>query len=260
LTAARLGYQALASGADAVDAVVRAVVALEDDPNFNAGRGAVLTSAGTVELDACVMRGEDRRAGAVACVTRTRNPILAAAQVMDTHHVLLVGQSADQFARDLGLDQVEPEYFITERQRRRLEHRLAEMAEAAGGTVGAVAVDSQGRVAAATSTGGTIGKLPGRVGDTPIVGAGTYASQFGAASGTGHGEAFMRGLAAYVAVRSCHSLGAMAAAEAGLAAAGELGGRGGLILISPQGELGIAFNTPAMARAWIFGGEESSAV
>jgi isoaspartyl peptidase/L-asparaginase-like protein (Ntn-hydrolase superfamily) len=259
LTAARLGYALLESGSGAVDAVVRAVAALEDDPTFNAARGAVLTSAGSAELDACVMRGEDRRAGAVACVTRTRNPVLAARGVMDTSHVLLVGSAADAFARELGLEQVEPEYFVTERQRQRLEQRLADALEAGGGTVGAVAVDRNGRVAAATSTGGTIGKLPGRVGDTPMIGAGTYASQFGAASGTGDGEVFMRGLATYVAVRSCPVLGAMVAAEAGLAAATELGGTGGLILVSPEGEIGFAFNTPAMARAWVRDGEEQSA-
>lgn len=171
LGAARLGWEILRSGGDALSAVVEAVAALEDDPEFNAGRGSALTRAGTVEMDAAVMQGCDRGAGAVGCVGTVRNPVRLARAVMDTEHVLLVADGADALAREVGLETASTEYFVTERQRRRLEEYFRGRTVPHTGTVGAVAADALGCVAAATSTGGRVGQRPGRVGDTPIPGA-----------------------------------------------------------------------------------------
>jgi isoaspartyl peptidase/L-asparaginase-like protein (Ntn-hydrolase superfamily) len=259
LRAARIGWSVLRGGGDALSAVVEAVAALEDDPEFNAGRGAALTRAGTVELDAAVMRGCDRAAGAVGCVRMTRNPIRLARAVMDTEHVLLVADSADALAREIGLETVSQDYFVTERQCLRLDAYLRAQTAPRTGTAGAVAVDAEGRVAAATSTGGRVGQRPGRVGDTPIPGAGTYADRAGAASGTGEGEYFIRSLAAYRAVRVLPG-DAQAAAEHGVAAVTEFGGSGGLIVVSATGGIGVAFNTTHMAWAWMRDGAEQSGI
>jgi beta-aspartyl-peptidase (threonine type) len=177
------GYQVLARGGASLDAVSAAVVALEDDPLFNAGRGAVYNAAGKHELDASIMDGATLRAGAVAAVSRIRNPVLAARAVMEkSPHVLLVGRGAEQFARQHGLPLVRNTYFNTQERR----EALRKGSQRHHGTVGAVALDRQGNLAAATSTGGYTGKLPGRVGDSPLIGAGTYADNSSrAVSGTG---------------------------------------------------------------------------
>ena len=260
LEAARLGHAALLAGEDALEAVVRAVAFLEDHPAFNAGRGAALTRAGTAELDAAVMRGGDRAAGGVAALRRTRNPVRLARLVLDSADVLVVGEGADALAAEHGLEQVDPAYFVTERSRERLQEVLGGEYAPGGGTVGAVALDAQGHVAAATSTGGRVAQRPGRVGDAPIVGAGTYADALGAASGTGMGEFFMRALTAYTAVQGVPGLGAQTATERAIVQLAALGGEGGLILVGPDGGLGIAFNSPQMAHAWVRGAEEFAGV
>jgi len=187
--AAEAGWRVLAAGGCALDAVLAAVTALEDDPNFNAGIGSCLTADSTVEMDASVMDGERRTGAGVAVITTVRNPIrLAQAVLVDGRHVLLSGAGAEAFARRCGLPTEPPEWFITPRQRERWATRRA----TEGGTVGAVAVDRKGHVAAATSTGGLLGKLPGRIGDSAILGAGTYADDSaGAASATGDGESII---------------------------------------------------------------------
>jgi L-asparaginase / beta-aspartyl-peptidase len=257
--ALKAGEAVLASGGSAVDAVEASVKVLEDDPNFNAGRGAVLTRAGIAELDAAIMDGETRKAGAVTGLTTTRHPISAARAVMtQTRHVLLAGDGANAFAASTGLEQVDPSFFITERRRRQLERAMSEPtamdthAEFRMGTVGAVARDRQGRLAAATSTGGLTAKMPGRVGDTPIVGAGTYAdSRVCAISGTGQGEAFMRTAAANTICLRASLTGEslLDAMTAVLADIKSLGGDGGLIATGPSGEVAWAWNTPGMLRA-----------
>ena len=183
------GYEVLKLGS-ALDAVTAAVVVLEDDPFFNAGRGSSFNSDGEIEMDASIMDGAGLRAGAVAAVRRIRNPILAARAVMEkTRHVLLAGDGAERFARKQGLRLEPPEYFHTARRLTALRKKRVSY----HGTVGAVALDAEGNLAAATSTGGYTGKMPGRVGDSPIVGAGTYADNRACAvSGTGLGEAFIR--------------------------------------------------------------------
>lgn len=187
--AAAAGWEMLAGGAAALDAVLTAVSALEDNPVFNAGVGACLTADGTVEMDASVMDGARLAGAGVAIITTVRNPVrLARAVLADGRHVLLAGAGAEAFARRCGLPTASPDAFITPRQRQRWET----VRQGNGGTVGAVAVDCQGHVAAATSTGGMLGKLPGRIGDSAILGAGTYADdRAGAASATGHGEAII---------------------------------------------------------------------
>lgn len=256
LEAARIGFAVLLAGGDAVGAVVEAVAALEANPQFNAGRGAALTHAGTIQLDAAVMRGTDRAVGAVGCVTRICHPVRLARAVLDTEHVLLVGPWADAFGESLGLEVAGQDYFLTERQRRRLEEHLRGGESPGPGTVGAVALDMRGGLAAATSTGGRVGQRPGRVGDTPIVGAGTYADSRGAASGTGIGEYFMRTLAAYVAVQALVSATPQEASERGVAAVAELGGGGGLVVLGRDGRVGVAFNTDHLSHAWVRDDEE----
>ena len=201
------GHRVLAAGGSALDAVTTAVMALEDDPHFNAGRGAVYTSAGTHEMDAAVMDGRTRAAGAVAGVAGPRNPVLAARAVMEkSEHVLLIAAGAEAFCREHGIDFAEPGYFDTDRRRAALRAELERRRRAAPdtrddadrhGTVGAVARDAAGNLAAATSTGGMTGKLPGRVGDCPVFGAGTWADESCAISCTGHGEYFIRYAAAH---------------------------------------------------------------
>lgn len=236
--ALRAGAAVLERGGSAVDAVCAAVVVLEDDPAFNAGRGGVANSGGTVELDAAVMDGADRRAGAVAAITRVKNPILAALAVMDDgRHVLLAGAGADRFAEDAGVAPAEPGWFDVSSD------------PGSSGTVGAVAVDAAGHVAAATSTGGRGGQMPGRLGDSPIIGAGTYANDATCAvSGTGHGEAFMRAVFAHsvhAAMRAGASLSD--ACDLALADVAALGGAGGCVAITREGELATPFITDAMA-------------
>ena len=305
------GSAVLADGGTALDAVQAAIELMEDDPLFNAGRGAVFTAAGRNELDAAVMNGSDLTAGAVAGLTTTRHPIAAARAVMErSPHVMLIGEGADTFAASVGLEQVDPAFFFTERRWQALEIALraqnlpiperpsgapwpGAMAEAAPplnerkfGTVGAVALDSQGRLAAGTSTGGMTAKRWGRVGDVPVLGAGTYASNADgcAVSATGSGEYFIR---ATVARDICARIGVwtaltaqertaivqagyeracgrmddqqdictwhprrveVQAAKAEIAQVGELGGEGGVIVMTPDGRPVFEMNSSGMYR------------
>ncbi|HEX8306876.1 MAG TPA: isoaspartyl peptidase/L-asparaginase [Allosphingosinicella sp.] len=251
------GGAILAEGGGAVDAVERAARVLEDDPSFNAGRGAVLTYQGTNELDAALMDGRSRNAGAVTGVTATKNPVSLARAVMEhSPHVFLSREGADQFSREQGLEQVGPEWFATELRRSQLEamrsqgdHYFDE--ELKYGTIGAVAVDINGHVAAATSTGGLTGKRWGRIGDTPLIGSGTYADdRAGAVSATGAGEYFIRVAVAHEICARMRMLGesAAVAADNAIAEVGSLGGSGGVILVTPKGDAGWAFNTSGMYR------------
>lgn len=251
------GSAILAAGGSAVDAVEAAVRVLEDDPNFNAGRGAVFTYDETNELDASIMDGRTRAAGAVAGVTATKSPISLARAVMEkSSHVFLSGDGADQFSRQQGLEQVPPQYYDTPRRRRQLEEFKSTDVSALEleykyGTVGAVALDSEGHVAAATSTGGMTGKRWGRIGDSPIIGAGTYADDRACAvSATGHGEFFIRiGVAHEICARvRLDGQSGKAAADAVLAEVKALGGDGGVIVVTPQGEMAFSFNTVGMYR------------
>jgi len=251
------GREILAAGGSALDAVTQAVVALEDDPLFNAGKGSVFTAAGTQEMDASVMDGRDHRAGAVAGVFGPRNPVLAARAVMEhSHHVLLISEGALAFCRGQHVAFAEPGYFSTEERRRELQHALAERGRnAAGeGTVGAVARDRDGNLAAATSTGGMTGKVPGRVGDSPIIGAGTYADNATCAvSATGHGEFFIRYGAAFdIAARLRYGDQSLRqAAYAVIEALAEFGGRGGVVAVNRSGALALPFNTGGMYRGYV---------
>src|SRR2546428_3897380 len=258
--AAEAGLRVLLQGGSALDAAQAAAVVLEDDPAFNAGTGAALTSAGEVELDASCMDGTALRAGAVASVKTVKNPILVARRVCDdSPHVLMVGPGAEAFAREFGILEVPNASLITARQRARWEelHALAQKEGADSvrrnlGTIGAVAVDGKGHVAACTSTGGTMYKRPGRVGDTPIIGAGTYADdQEAAASSTGFGEAILKvslARAACVRVREGASPRAAAIEAVGLLRERGQGG-GGIILAGPPGPPGWGVeNPPARPR------------
>jgi len=239
----------------ALDAVEAAVRVLEEDPCFNAGRGSVLTASGCIELDAAIMDGRDRRAGAVAGLRTTRAPISLARRLLDDGpHVFLSGKGADDFARSHGLEQVDNSWFEIPERRRQLEELLGEGGfddEVKYGTVGAVAVDVDGHVAVATSTGGLTAKRWGRVGDSPLIGAGTYADDRAAAvSATGSGEYFVRAVAAHQLAERVH-LGGQSlqrALDAVLADVESLGGKGGLIAVAPDGEAAWGFTTPAMYR------------
>lgn len=235
----------------ALDAVVAAVLVLEDSPLFNAGRGSCFNAAGEVEMDAAIMDGAGLRAGAVAAVRRIRNPVLAAQAVMEhTRHVLLVGKGAEHFARKHGLKFEKEDYFHTAERLAALKRNL----QGHHGTVGAVALDGEGNLAAATSTGGYTGKLPGRVGDSPLAGAGTYADNRACAvSGTGLGEAFIRALVGYdVAARMRYRGESLAkASRAALANVARLGGDGGLVAVDRRGNVAMPFNSQGMYRASI---------
>jgi len=260
----RAGHAVLAGGGSALDAVTAAVMALEDDPQFNAGRGAVYTSAGRHELDAAVMDGRTRAAGAVAGILGPRNPILAARAVMErSEHVLLIREGAMAFLREQDLTWEEPAYFHTEQRWEALQIELERRRSAAAderddaakhGTVGAVACDAAGNLAAATSTGGMTGKAPGRVGDCPIIGAGTWAENATCAvSATGHGEFFIRWAAAHeIASRMRYGGEALAAAaEAVVAELEAVGGSGGLIAVDNAGNVALPFNSAGMYRGRI---------
>jgi beta-aspartyl-peptidase (threonine type) len=254
------GAAILADGGSALDAVEAAVRMLEDDPHFNAGRGSVFTYEGRIEMDASIMGGANRNAGAVTGVTATRNPVSLARRVMEASpHVFLSREGADQYACAQGLEQAPPEYFATAERRRQLDElRARPEAEHFDvhlkyGTVGAVALDRAGHVAAATSTGGLTGKRWGRIGDSPIIGAGTYADDRACAvSATGAGEYFIRvGVAHEICarLRLCQGEGgAQEVADAVMAEVGALGGAGGVILVTPGGEGVASFNTPGMYR------------
>jgi L-asparaginase / beta-aspartyl-peptidase len=255
--ALQTGSEILAGGGDSLEAVEATVKVLENDPHFNAGRGAVFTYDGTNEMDAAIMDGETREAGAVAGISASKNPISLARAVMeDSPHVMLSGDGADQFSREQGLEQAPPEYFATPERRRQLEEMKADKlswydVDLKYGTVGAVARDTQGHVAAATSTGGLTGKRWDRIGDSPIIGAGTYADDRACAvSATGAGEYFIRvGVAHEICARiRMKDVSAEQAADAVMAEVKELGGSGGVIVVTPGGEATWSFNTPGMYR------------
>ncbi|MES2895365.1 MAG: isoaspartyl peptidase/L-asparaginase [Pseudomonadota bacterium] len=273
---AEAGGAVLRTGGSALDAVEAAIRLLEDDPLFNAGRGAVFTARGANELDASIMDGATLAAGAVAGVTRTRHPISLARAVMErSSYVLLIGAGADAFSKANGVEQADPSYFFTERRWRSLEnfakahdlpvpprpvgehrpdpvHALAHD-EGKYGTVGVVALDTSGNVAAGTSTGGTTGKQWGRVGDSPVIGAGTYASNAACAvSATGTGEYFIRlGVAHEIAALVEHKgLSLQAAADVVIQEKlTALGGDGGIIAVAPDGQVAWSYNTSGMYRA-----------
>ncbi|SPA37078.1 L-asparaginase [Cupriavidus taiwanensis] len=275
------GQRILADGGSALDAVTEAVRLLEECPLFNAGKGAVLTHAGTYELDAAVMDGTTLDAGAVACVTRLRNPVLAARAVLEhSEHVLFAGAGAEAFAQAQGLELVAPDYYFTQArheqwQRARgnagmalLDHDAAALAAQAKpepidpdnkfGTVGAVARDSGGNLAAATSTGGVTNKQVGRVGDTPVIGAGCYADDVAAVSATGTGEMFIRTVAAYDVSAQMRYAGLSLEESARRVVMEKLQaiqGRGGLIAVDRAGNVTLPFNTEGMYRGFARVGE-----
>ena len=251
--AALAGWRVLADGGAALDAVESAVRALEDNPRFNAGRGSVLNRDGAVEVDASIMEGDRLQCGAVAAVPRIANPITLARRVLESRRqVLLVGEGALAFARSVGIPECDPASLVTDRQRRRHAELARELAARGGGTVGAVALDRNGTIAAATSTGGTPGKLPGRVGDSALIGCGTYAdSSIGGVSCTGDGEAIMRVVLGHRALQYLKD-----ADDPGYAAkvavdllVDEGAGQGGLILIDWRGRAGFATSTRLMPVA-----------
>jgi L-asparaginase / beta-aspartyl-peptidase len=253
------GLEILDGGGSSVDAVTAAVRMLEDDPLFNAAHGAGLTRDGSAELDAAIMNGRNRAVGAVACVTHVKNPVELARRVMEkSPHVLLVGAGAEEFALQEGMALVPNSYFRTEDRIRQLESAqrgdgFTEIVPASQGTVGAVALDAEGNLAAATSTGGLTNRMSGRVGDSPIVGAGTYAkNEVCAVSGTGQGEYFMRAVAAYHIAAAVeyrgHSL-EQAVGELVHGVLPALGGLGGVIAVDASGNVVMKFNTEGMFRA-----------
>lgn len=267
-----VGQTMLEAGESALDVVTEAVRLLEECPLFNAGIGAVYTRDATHELDACVMDGNTLKAGAVAGVSHLRNPILAARLVMEhSPHVMMIGPGAEAFAAGLGMARVSPEIFSTPARleqlldarasgETRLDHSAAPLDESKKmGTVGAVALDLQGNLAAATSTGGMTNKLPGRVGDSPLVGAGCYANNASVAvSCTGTGEVFIRTLAAYD-IAALMEYGGLSLSEACERVVMEklpaLGGSGGLIAVDHEGNVALPFNSEGMYRAWGYAGD-----
>jgi len=254
-TALAAGSAILEKGERAIDAVEAAVRVLEEDECFNAGHGSVLTASGCIELDAAIMDGRTRAAGAVAGLRTTRAPISLARRLLEEGpHVFLSGKGADEFARDHGLEQVGNSWFEVPERRRQLDELIGQGGfddEVKYGTVGAVAVDVDGHVAVATSTGGLTAKRWGRVGDSPLIGAGTYADDRSAAvSATGSGEYFIRAVAAHQVAERIR-LGGQSlqeALDAVLADVASLGGKGGLIAVGPDGEAAWGFTTPAMYR------------
>ena len=251
------GEAILAAGGSALDAVEAAARVLEEDPAFNAGRGCVLTAEGLAELDAAIMDGTTRRCGAVAGLHTTRAPVTAARAVMEhSPHVLLTYDGADQFAREQGLEQIDNGWFVIPERRAQLDKVMAAGggfdSDIKYGTIGAVAVDQAGHVAAATSTGGLTAKRWGRIGDSPLIGAGTYADDRAAAvSATGLGETFIRAAAAseLCARIRIGGEGLQQALDGVLADIVALGGNGGLIAVTPSGEAAWGFTTPGMYRA-----------
>jgi L-asparaginase / beta-aspartyl-peptidase len=279
--AAEVGWNVLANGGCALDAVESAVRVLEDDPVFDAGRGAHLNRDGEVELDAGIMDGQTLMAGAVAAVRRIANPISLARRVLtDSEHVFLVGPGAERFAEQMGIRFCDPQDLIVARERLAWERRRTQLAAAgpvrqqppapgteltpahlATGTVGAAAIDTTGNLAVGNSTGGTFFKYPGRVGDTPIIGCGLYADDsLGAAVCTGMGEHIMKTVLAKTAVDQIVLLGdAVAAARAAIGYfERRIGGQGGVICMSPRGQVGWAFSTPHLGYAYRTEGMEAA--
>lgn len=260
------GYEILNRGGSSEEAVVAAIMIMEDSPLFNAGKGAVFTNEGTNEMDASIMNGTDGSAGAVAGVKTIKNPILAAQAVKNNSvHVMMAGSGAEQFAKDQNLELVEPSYFYTERRKKQLDKlQDAEKSNEEGsikmwkdykyGTVGAVALDKNGNLCAATSTGGMTNKKYGRIGDAPVIGAGTFANKTCGVSATGHGEYFIRNVVAYdIAARMEYkkiSLGA-ATEEIIMDKLLDIGGGGGVVALDANGNISMTFNTPGMYRGYI---------
>lgn len=274
--ALQAGYNILKNDGTSLDAVEAAIRILEDSPLFNAGKGAVLTSAGTVELDASIMDGRTRMAGAVADVKRIKNPISLARIVMEqSPNVLLVGDGAEAFARERGIELVSPDYFITDRRLKELQRAKEKEKQdqqttppkssrvgsntlpidvEGMGTVGAVALDKHGNLAAATSTGGKTNKRVGRIGDSPIIGAGTFAdNRTCAVSATGDGEYFIRSIAAYdiSALMEYKGMSVADASRAVIEKIGKMGGTGGVIALDSHGNFALPFNSEGMYRGWV---------
>ncbi|MFD2553208.1 isoaspartyl peptidase/L-asparaginase family protein [Sphingobacterium tabacisoli] len=267
------GYDILKTGGSSEKAVEAAIHVMEDSPLFNAGKGAVFTHEGTNELDASIMKGKDGTAGAVAGVTTIKNPITAAIAVMErSPHVMMMGHGAERFAREQGITQVEPSYFYTEERWDALQRILKEDSKAVEldhndkqsgtkpewkdekfGTVGCVALDGKGDIAAGTSTGGMTNKKFGRVGDSPVIGAGTYANKQVGISCTGWGEYFIRNVAAYdvAALMEYKALSALEASKEVIRKIGEVGGDGGMIVLDKDGNVALPFNTAGMYRGYI---------
>ena len=276
--ALRAGYRVLQDGGTSLDAVTSAIQIMEESPLFNAGKGAVFTNEGKNELDAAIMDGKTRNAGTVAGISRVKSPVAAARAVMENSpHVMLIGTGAEQFAQEQGLEMVDPSYFFTDQrheqlqrikdtEKQELDHSGDTSAKDSTqgyldrhfpnrkfGTVGAVALDREGNLAAATSTGGMTNKRYGRVGDVPIIGAGTYADNATAAiSATGHGEYFIRSVVAYdiTALMKYKELSLSEAASAVVEKKlVDMGGGGGVIAVDAQGNIAMPFNTSGMYRA-----------
>jgi L-asparaginase / beta-aspartyl-peptidase len=263
------GYEILKRGGSSLDATEAAVRVFEDDPHFNAGRGSVFTSAGTNEMDAAIMDGKTLGAGAVASLMHIKNPISLARLVMEkSGHVMMDCEGAEAFAKENGIQLVDQKYFFTQERWDALQKiKAAEKSRTSGigkeflitdqdrhGTVGAVALDQNGNLAAATSTGGTTNKRPGRVGDTPVIGAGTYANNATCAvSGTGDGEYFIRATVAgdVSALMEYRGMSLKEAAQVALDKVAKLGGAGGLIAIDHRGNIALPFNTAGMYRGYI---------
>jgi beta-aspartyl-peptidase (threonine type) len=259
--ALRKGHAILAKGGSSLDAVEATIRSMEDNPLFNAGKGAVFTHEGKNELDASIMDGRTKAAGSVAGVTIIKNPITAARAVMEkSPHVMMVGRGAEMFATKMGLEIVDPSYFWTERRWKSLQQELVKEQQSANpdkkfGTVGAVAVDAKGNLAAGTSTGGMTNKQYGRVGDAPIIGAGTYAdNESCAVSGTGHGEFFIRWTVAYdiAALMKYRGMSVADAANEVIHKKLEpVKGEGGVIALDAKGNFAMSFNSEGMYRGWI---------
>ncbi len=252
------GYQVIESGGSSCDAIQAAILVMENSPLFNAGIGAVLTATGENELDASIMDGQTLEAGAIAGAKTIKNPILAARKIMDNStHVMLSGAGASQFAEEQGLEIVNPEYFKTEHRIKQLD-KIVKRIEKEFGTVGAVAVDKEGNICAGTSTGGMTNKKWGRIGDSPIIGAGTYANNNTCGfSGTGHGEYYIRVAAAHdvSALMEYKGLSVEEAAQNVMNKIGNLGGKGGLIAMDKNGNISMPFNTSGMYRGYLRKGE-----
>ncbi|MFO1493085.1 MAG: isoaspartyl peptidase/L-asparaginase [Lysobacterales bacterium] len=267
-TALKAGHARLQEGGSSVDAVTAAITVLEDAPQFNAGRGAVFTHDGRNELDTSIMDGATGKAGAAAGLQHVKNPITLARAIMDhSAHVMLVGDGAEQFAKAQGLELVDPSYFRTDRRWKALKQAQEEEKQAQAsnppvmlpgkayfGTVGALALDASGHLAAGTSTGGMTNKRYGRVGDSPIIGAGTWADARCAVSGTGWGEFYIRAAAAHEICARVRLAGQPLAKAAEGVINNEIpnsGGDGGAIALGADGSVALPFNTPGMARGWI---------
>ena len=255
------GYAVLKAGGSSLDAVSKAIVLMEDSPQVNAGKGAVFNHDGRNELDASIMDGTTLRAGSVANVHKVKNPILLARAVMEkSPHVMLVGDGAEAFAQSIGMPLVDPKYFYTEERWQQLQQALKEEAAkekstaSLHGTVGAVALDLAGHLAAGTSTGGMTNKRYGRVGDSPVIGAGTYANAHCAVSATGWGEFYIRTVAAHDICARVEYRGepvAQAAKEVVMDVVPKLGGDGGVIALDADGNIATPFNTEGMFRGWV---------